>query len=128
MEDSSGEAEDVEKLYETIREAIQEMGDRELVKIDLSGPRATVVVDVYAIEEGIRTHEERAVYAIEREPNVNVEEAEAIQEGSHLKWTYIGPVEEVRETSIEKGEEGTKEEETREEEREGEAESGRDEE
>lgn len=101
MEDSSGEAKDIEKLYETIREAIQELGDRELVRIDLSGPRATVTVDVYAVEDGVKTHQERALYAIEREANVDVGNAEAIQEGSHLKWSYIGPVEEAEGVSVE---------------------------
>lgn len=82
------------KLYEAIVRAIQELHDRELVRIDTSGPRVTVTVDIYMEEDGRRTLQERAVYAVHEEPDVDLfDDSNPISEEEHLHWSYIGSVE-----------------------------------
>lgn len=87
-----------EKMYEAIVEAVRELHDRELVRIDTSGPRITVTVDIYSTEGGMKNHQERAVYAVQLEPEVDLLDDDEPEIGEdHLNWSYIGPVEDLPE-------------------------------
>lgn len=83
------------ELRETIRAAMAEMGDRDLVEINVDGPQVEVVVDVYTVEDGERQKQERALYAVSLEPAVNVDSDDEIEaDKRRLEWTYLGPVSE----------------------------------
>lgn len=92
MDDGGDDGED--EFRERIRSAVAESAERELVDVDLSGPQVTVVVDEFSVEDEDRTLDQRALYAVQNEPNVNLsDESEPVLPGEHLNWSYLGPVE-----------------------------------